>query len=330
MKAIVMQQPGGPEVLQPAEVERPTPGPGEILVRLKAAGINPVDTKLRSRGTYFPEKMPAILGCDGAGIVESVGEGVNRFQPGDAIYFFHGGIGQPPGNYAEYACLDQHYAAAMPEGIDFAQAAAAPLALITAWEALHDRARIHSGQSILIHAGAGGVGHVAIQIARAAGCRVLTTVSSEEKAEFVRSLGADVAINYRQRPFAEAVLEETGGDGVDVVLDSVGGDTFTTSFAATRPYGQVVTLLQPEQCDWKQARLRNLTLTLELMLSPTVFGWEAARRHQTRILEEADPLLSSGHLRLHLADTLPLEQAAEAHRRIEAGGMQGKLVLTVD
>ncbi len=331
MKAILMTAAGAPDVLQPAEVERPEPGSDtEILVRLKAAGVNPVDTKLRSRGTYYPERMPAILGCDGAGVVEAAGSGVTRFRVGDEVYFCNAGIGGHPGNYAEYAVVDERFAALKPASLDFVQAAAAPLVLITAWESLHDRAGIIEGQDVLIHAGAGGVGHVAIQLAKAAGCRVITTVGDTEKAAFARRLGADETILYHETDFIEAVLEWCGEDGVDVAFDTVGGKVFEQSFRAVRPYGKLVSLLQPgPDIDWKHARLRNLQIGLELMLSPMYFGWSDAQQHQAWILEQCSSLFDAGELSVHVADTLPLEQAAEAHRRIESGGMMGKMVLRI-
>lgn len=330
MKAIQMHAPGGPEVLEAAEV--PTPeatGPTELLVRLKAAGVNPIDTKLRGRGTYFPDRYPAILGCDGTGVVEAAGPDCHRFQPGDEVYFCNGGIGGHPGNYAQYAEVDERFAAAKPAGIAYTEAGAAPLVCITAWEALHDRARIRPGQRVLVHAGAGGVGHTAIQIAKAAGCLVITTVGSEEKAAFARGLGADATVDYHDADWVEQVTAWSGG-GVDAALDTVGGTTFQQTFAAVRPYGDLVTLLQPgPDVDWKPARLRNLRTSLELMLSPMYFGWNDARAHQARILEECRQLFEDGRLRIRVAERLALEDAAEAHRRIEAGGMQGKLVLEV-
>lgn len=331
MKAILMHAPGAPEVLRLADVPPPSiANEAGVLVRLRAAGVNPIDTKLRARGTYFPDRVPAILGCDGAGVVEAVGAGVRRFRVGDEIYFCNGGIGGDPGNYAEYAVVDERFAAPKPASIDFTHAAAAPLVLITAWEALHDRARMAAGQTVLIHAGAGGVGHVAIQLAKAAGCRILTTVSSAAKADFARGLGADEVILYRETSFVEAVLDLTRGTGADIVFDTVGGEVFQASFGAVRPYGDLVTLLQPEtETDWKPARLRNLRISQELMLSPMVFGWDEARQHQAWILGECAALFDSGRLRIHVHGVLPLNEAAEAHRRIEAGGMTGKLVLTI-
>ena len=199
MKAMLMSAPGAADVLQLRDIPTPALSGGhDLLVRLKAAGVNPVDTKLRARGTYFPERMPAILGCDGAGVVEEIGPEVQRFKPGDAVYFCNGGIGAQPGSYAEYSVIDERLAAPKPRTLSFAEAAAAPLVLITAWEALHDRARIKADHSVLIHAGAGGVGHMAIQLARLQGAHICTTVSDAAKESFVRELGADLVINYRE------------------------------------------------------------------------------------------------------------------------------------
>lgn len=332
MKAILMHQPGRPEVLQPAEVPAPEISePNQVLVRLKAAGVNPIDTKLRSRGTYFPDRMPAILGCDGAGVIEAAGDRVSRFRVGDEVYFCNGGIGGDPGTYAEYAVVDHRFIARKPEELDFSHAAAAPLVCITAWEALHDRAQIQHGDRVLIHAGAGGVGHVAVQLARSAKCDVIATVDSEEQARFVRNLGAHEAINHRERDFVDAVMEWSDGEGVDVALDTVGGETFQKTFEAVRPYGDLVTLLQPgANVDWKTARLRNLRITQELMLSPMFFSWRKAQEHQARILEQCAALVGMGKLQIRLNRTFPLEQAAEAHRLLEQGAMQGKLALTID
>ncbi len=214
MKAVLMTAAGSPEVLQIQEVVNPAVPVGntKLLIRLVAAGVNPIDTKLRSRGTFYPELMPAILGCDGAGIVEAVGAGVQRFRPGDAVYFCYGGLGAGFGNYAEYTVIDERFVAPKPTSVSFAEAAAAPLVLITAWEALYERGRLEPGERVLIHGGAGGVGHVAIQLAKLKGAAVSTTVSSPEKANFVKQLGADEVIFYKQTDFVQAALNWTDGD----------------------------------------------------------------------------------------------------------------------
>ena len=330
MKALVMTAPGAADVLQERELPTPTIHGRQLLVRLKAAGVNPLDTKLRARGTYFPERMPAILGCDGAGIVEATGPEVQQYQAGDAVYFCNGGIGGHPGTYAEYAVIDERFAAAKPASLSFAEAAAAPLVLITAWEALHDRGRLQPGQRALIHAGAGGVGHVAIQLARLHGAHVCTTVSGKDKARFVGDLGVDYVVDYNDNDFVVAVNEWSNG-GVNLCFDTVGGETFQRSVYCIRHYGDLITLLQPGgDMDWKEARLRNLRVSLELMLTPMIYHLTAAQQHQADILRRCAELLDTGLLRIQLTKTFPLEQVVEAHRCLEAGGMIGKLALVMD
>lgn len=330
MRAALMTAVGGPDVLQMRDAARPEiREPTQMLVRLHAAGVNPVDTKLRSRGTYAPERMPAILGCDGAGVVEAVGPGVTRFAPGDEVYFCFGGIGLDPGTYAEYTVIDECCAARKPRSLSFAEAAAAPLVLITAWESLHDRGALRPGDRVLIHAGAGGVGHVAVQLARIHGARVCTTVGDENKALFVLGLGAEKVIDYKACHFVEAVAGWTRREGVDVALDTVGGAVFADTFRAVRYGGDLVSLLQPANVDWKEARTRNLRVSLELMLTPMLLGLKEALAHQAWILERCAALFDTGQLSIKLARTLPLEQASAAHRLIEAGGMTGKIALVV-
>jgi NADPH:quinone reductase len=332
VKAILMTATGRPDVLQVQTLPNPTlEQETQLLVRLKAAGVNPIDTKLRQRGTFYPAQMPAVLGCDGAGIVEAVGAGVQQFRVGDAVYFCNGGLGGQPGNYAEYAIVDERFAAPKPESISFAEAAAAPLVLITAWEALYDRGRLEAGRQVLIHAGAGGVGHVAIQLAKLAGATVCTTVSSEEKAEFVTQLGADQPILYKQVDAVDAVLHWTKGEGVDLAFDTVGGAVLSQSFAATSVYGDVVTILAPDaSTDWKTARDRNLRVSFELMLTPMLKGLAKAQQEQAKILRQCARLIDQGQLKIQVAETFPLEQAAAAHQRLESGSMMGKLVLLID
>jgi NADPH:quinone reductase len=332
MKAILMNATGGPEMLSLSDVPKPQfTGECEILVRLRAAGVNPVDAKQRVRGPYKAREMPVILGCDGAGVVEEVGPECERFTPGDEVYFCAGGIGDAPGNYAEYAVIDERYCARKPHTLSFVEAAAAPLVLLTAWESLRERARLERGHRVLVHAGAGGVGHVAVQLAREAGAQVATTVSSEEKADLVRELGAELPILYRTTDFVETIRDWTGGEGVDVALDVLGGETFTRTLGAVRPYGELVTVLQPApDTDWTEGRLRNLRIGLELMLTPMVYGLHEERIRQTDILEHCAALFDAGRLRVVVSRTFPLADAAEAHRAIETGSTTGKLVLTID
>ena len=272
-----------------------------------------------------------MLGCDGAGVVEAVGENVQRFKPGDEVYFFNGGLGNEPGNYAEYTVVHQDFAAFTPRHASMEEAAALPLALITAWESLFDRCCLQEGNTILIHGAAGGVGHLAVQLAKQTGATVLATVGSPEKAAWVTSLGADRVFVYRDIDFATAVLDWTHGRGVDIVFDTVGGDTFCRSFACTRVYGRIVSLLQWD-CTAEQmklARTRNLALISELMLTPTVLNLHEERVHQRRILEEGARLIEADKLKIKVSHVLPLEQAARAHTMIEEGHTTGKIVLKI-
>jgi len=305
-----MNKPGSPDVLEIRQIQKPVmTHPHDVLVHLKATGVNPIDTKLRSGGTYAREQQEAILGCDGAGIIEAVGESVTQFKPGDAVYYCHGGIGLAPGNNAEFAVVPEWFLAEKPASLDFIKAAAAPLVLITAWESLFDRARIQAGQKVFVHAGAGGVGHVAIQLARISGCDVATTVSSDEKATFTRSLGADHVINYRKQDVTQALLEWTDGKGVDVAFDTVGGGAFKQLIPAVRTYGDLVTILQvPEDTDWKIIRLRNIRISQELMLTPMIMNLKNAARHQSDILKRCAAYFDDGSLSVHVSHILTLEQ----------------------
>src|SRR5574340_540652 len=235
MKAILMTAAGSPDMLAMFNIEKPElPSPHHLRIKLTAAGVNPIDTKLRAKPVYYPDKLPAILGCDGAGVVERAGSAVTRFKEGDAVFFCNGGIGDEPGCYAEYTTVHEEYCAASPANLGTQDSAAMPLVLITAWEALIERANLQSGQTILIHAGAGGVGHIAVQLARHLGARVAVTVSDDAKAALTQSLGAEKIIRYRERDFIAETLAWTGGQGADVVFDTVGGDTFIRSLNAAR------------------------------------------------------------------------------------------------
>jgi NADPH2:quinone reductase len=279
MRAIVMTAIGGPEVLKLEELPEPRiAGDHDVLVRLRAAGINPVDYKLRSGGT-IGGVLPAILGCDGAGVVESTGPAVTRVRPGDEVYFCDGGFGPTPGTYAEAKVVDERYLARKPERLSFAEAAAAPLVTITAWEALHGRARVTAGQTVLVQAGAGGVGHMSVQIARLAEARVATTVTPGPKTELATSLGAQLCIDYRREDVGAKLRAWTGADGADVVHDTVGGKTFTACFTLVRPYGDLVSNVESPWEDEAVAAMhdRNLRVSFAWMPAPSVFGWPGQR-----------------------------------------------------
>jgi NADPH2:quinone reductase len=330
MKAILMTAVGGPEVLEYSELPVPEiTRPEQVKVRLRAAGVNPIDTKVRSRGLFRGE-LPAVLGCDGAGEIVEVGEAVTRFRPGDAVWLCHGGLGLPPGNYAEFTVVEQEHAEPKPATIGFEQAAAAPLVMITAWESLVTQGRVREGQTVLVHAGAGGVGHAAIQIAKLQGARVVTTVGSRENAEFVRELGADEVIRYRDEDFVARTLELTGGQGADLVYDTVGPDVFRRSIEATAHFGSLVTLLDPGAgIDWKEARIRNLGIHFTLMLSPWLRDLKDHWRRQNAILRRCGAWMEAGRLKVEVGTILPLAEAAQAHRLIEQGHTRGKIVLTI-
>jgi NADPH:quinone reductase len=330
MRAMQMSAVGGPDVLQ--LVELPVPeitSEHDVLVGLRAAGINPVDYKLRAGGT-IGGTLPAILGWDGAGVVERVGTAVTRVRAGDEVYFCDGGFGPAPGTYMELKVLDERYVAHKPTRLSFVEAAAAPLVTITAWEALRERARVEEGQFVLVQAGAGGVGHMAVQIARLAGARVACTVTPGVKTELASSLGAELCIDYRGEDVGERLRAWTGLDGADVVHDTVGGKTFTECFSLVRPYGNLVSNVESR---WEQEAIkamhdRNLRVSFAWMPAPSVFGWPEHRERQRKILEQAAAHFDSGELRIEVGQTFPLEQVADAHRALEAGEVLGKAVLT--
>ena len=329
MLAVVMTSPGGTEVLCQTELPKPKiTRPNDILIRLRATALNPVDYKIRSAGGYGDNP---VLGCDGAGTVEAIGDAATRFKKGDAVYFVNGGYGTEQGTYAQYVAIDERYVAHKPASLDFIAAAAVPLVFLTAWEALHDRAEIRSGQSVLVQAGAGGVGHVGVQLAALAGARVAATVSSEAKARLARSLGAIHTIDYRKENVKEAVQAWTGGRGVDVVFDTVGGETFDSSIDLLDYYGTLVSCVARR---WpgnnpSTAMQRNLRIAWTWMPAPQVFDLREARLHQAEILELAAGLIDEGKVRVIVGATYPLQQVAEAHRALESGAVTGKVVLTI-
>ena len=331
MKAVVMSQTGGPEVLKIVDTPEPAiTEPSQIKVRLIAAGVNPIDTKLRKRGVFYENALPAVLGCDGAGEVVETGSGVSKFQVGDKVWYCHGGLGGDQGNYAEFNVLNERWVAHMPKTLSFEQAAAGPLVLITAWGALYDRARLHQSDTVLIHAGAGGVGHVAIQLARLHGAKVMTTVGTDNHIALARAWGADDVINYRTEDFVDVVNDLTGGKGAEVVLDSVGPEVFDRSINCIAHFGTIVTLLEIGNGNLKEARLRNLRIGFELMLTPQLRHLAGGLDLQVDMLNQCGRWIDQGKLKIHVGEVLPLEQAAKAHEMIEGGHVTGKIVLKID
>ncbi|WP_433191398.1 NADP-dependent oxidoreductase [Actinoallomurus sp. CA-150999] len=304
MRAIVQDGPGGPEVLRIAEVERPEPDRVEVLVRVHAAGVNPADWKTRAGGG-----SALGLGWDVSGVVEAVGPGVTLYEPGDEVFgmprFPH-----PAGAYAEYVTAPPRHFARKPAGIDHVQAAALPLAALTAWQGLIDTAGVQAGQRVLIHAAAGGVGHLAVQIAKLKGAYVIGT-AREAKHEFVRGLGADEVVDYTKVDFAEAVRD------VDVVLDTVGGDYGPRSLATLRDGGTLVSYLPPVDDLPAAAEKRGIKA-----------GWTLVEPDYAAMKEIA-ALAEAGRLRAAIDSVFPLEEAAKAHEHGETGRTAGKIVLTV-
>ncbi len=330
-RAAVMTSVGGPEVLKVQDIDIGWPrGDDDVLVRMKAAGLNPADTFFRSLGTYVEGPGPIVLGHDGAGVVEEVGPAVTDFKAGDRVCFCSGGIGGDPGTYRELAVVPQDLLAAIPDAVDFHSAAAFPLVAITAWEAIVERAELKAGEFALVHGGAGGTGQMAIQVARLQGARVATTVSSEAKAELVSGLGAERPMLYPSEDFVTAAAEWTGGHGLDVALDNVGPEAMAKTFAAMAPYGRIVTLMGTPADDADlNAYNRNLTIHNVMMLTPMWFGLADHMKRQAAIVRRLIGHLASGEIKMSIAGAYPLSEVAAAHRQIEAGGMAGKVVLEI-
>ncbi|WP_330332769.1 NADP-dependent oxidoreductase [Streptomyces sp. NBC_00536] len=306
MRAIVVSQWGGPEVLTETEIERPEPGLGEILVRVHAAGVNPVDWKTRASGTPIAWGPVPMVGWDVSGTIEAVGPGVTLFQPGDEVFGMPR-FPQQASAYAEYVTATARHFTHKPAAIDHVQAAALPLAALTAWQALTDTADLRPGQRVLVHAAAGGVGHFAVQIAKALGAYVIGTASAA-KHDLVRSLGADEMIDYRTTAFEDAVSD------VDVVIDAIGGDYGVRSLKVLRPGGHLITLNGPDDVPADAGGFRT--------------GWTLVEPDYAG-LKAIAALVAEGKLRPVVDTVLPLEQAAKAHEIGEQGRTTGKIVLTV-
>lgn len=331
MKAVALSGTGGPEALAWADVALGWPaGDRDVLVRLQAAGLNPADGYFRQLGPYLDSGDPWILGHDGAGIVEAVGPAVTRVVPGDAVCFCNGGVGGHPGTYAEFATVPETQLVAKPASVGFEQAAALPLVLITAWEALCERGAVAAGEHVLIHAGAGGTGHVAIQLAALRGARIATTVSDDDKAAFVQSLGAERPIRYRDEDFVTASRAWTGGRGIDAALDNIGAEGLQRTYRAMAAYGRIVTLMELAADDADEtAYLANLTVHAVMMLTPMILGLQDRLDAQARVLERGLALLADGRLAVHVSEVFDRHDLRSAHRRLDAGHTTGKLVLRI-
>ncbi|PBC83720.1 MULTISPECIES: NADP-dependent oxidoreductase [unclassified Streptomyces] len=311
MRAVSQDTAGGPDVLKMITTDRPVPGPTEVLVRVHAAGVNPTDWKSRAQGEFLSgAKTPFTLGFDVSGLVEAVGLGVTVFAPGDKVFgmprFPH-----PAGAYAEYVTAPARHFAPLPASLDHLQGAALPLASLTAWQALVDTAHVQPGARVLVHAAAGGVGHLAVQIAKSRGAYVIGT-ARQAKHDFLRGLGADELVDYTQQDFAETVRD------IDIVLDTIGGDYGARSLRTLRPGGTLVSIL-PLDGSFPAAQAREAGIRAGfLLVEPDQAGLRAV----------AD-LVNSGKLQVNVDTVLPLEEAAQAHTLGETGRTTGKIVLSV-
>lgn len=324
MKALVVSRHDGP--FQLTEIPRPAPGPGQVLVRIQASGINPLDAKIRAgAAAHARQPLPAVLGLDLAGVIEQVGPDVAVFRRGDDVYGMVGGVGGLQGTLAQYAAVDVGLLAPKPANLSMREAAALPLVAITAWEGLVDRAKVGAGQTVLVQGGAGGVGHVAVQLALALGARVYAT-GRDQQAQLIRDLGA-TPIDL-ETPVEAYVAEHTGGRGFDVVYDTVGGDALDASFAAVRRFGHVVSAL-----GWGTHALAPLSFKAAsysgvFTLHPLLSG--EGRAHHGEILREVARLAEAGRLLPRLDPRhFGLADIEAAYGALTGRTADGKLVVDV-
>jgi NADPH:quinone reductase-like Zn-dependent oxidoreductase len=325
MQAIVLNTFGAPLTQQ--DIARPAAGPGQVLVKVHASGVNPLDSKIAAgKADHARAVLPAVLGIDLAGVVDSVGDGVQGFAPGDRVYGMTGGIGGVAGSLADYAAVDARLLARMPEQLPMRDAAALPLIFITAWEGLVDRARVSAGKTVLVQGGAGGVGHMAVQLAAAHGAQVYATGSAGQRV-VIESLGA-VFID-RDTPVEDYVQQQTGGEGFDIVYDTVGGAVLDASFRAARRYhGHVVSCLGWGTHALAPLSFRAATYSGVFTLLPLISG--EGRAHHGDIMREASALAAAGKLKV-LPDTtrytLTADSVSAAHRALGEGTAKGKVVV---
>ncbi|MYZ41734.1 zinc-dependent alcohol dehydrogenase family protein [Schauerella aestuarii] len=319
MKAVVLKSFGGPDSFELRDVPKPVPHAGEVLVRVHATSISPLDFQVR-RGDY-PDlvKLPAITGHDVSGVVEAVGPGVTSFSPGDEVWYTPQ-IFDGQGSYAEYHVAAENIIAKKPASLSHLEAASLSLVGGTAWEALVVRAGLRVGESILIHGGAGGVGHVAVQLAKAIGARVFTTVR-DANAEFVKGLGADVTIDYEKEDYVDAIMRETAGRGVDVVFDTIGGNALSRSPDALAQLGRVISIVDT-------AQPQNL---IQAWGKNASYHFIFTRQNRGK-LDELTALIERGQLRPHVGAVYALADVPRAHARLESpsNGLIGKIAIAVD
>ncbi|MGE0630240.1 MAG: NAD(P)H-quinone oxidoreductase [Hyphomicrobiaceae bacterium] len=325
MNAIEIRGKGGPEVLVPAELPVPVPGPGQVLIRLGAAGVNRPDVAQRA-GTYPPPKGHSPLpGLEAAGEIVEIGSGVARWKPGDRVTALLNG-----GGYAQYAIAEETSALPIPKGLDAVQAAAIPETFFTVWHNVFERGGLKSGDWFLVHGGTSGIGTTAIQLAAAFGAKVIATAGSDDKCRACLDLGATRAVNYKTEDFVAACKEATAGKGIDVTLDMVGGPYTEKNIVVAAEDGRIVqiaTLMGAEvKINVARLMMKRVTLTgSTLRARSRDFKAGIARALEEKVW----PLLESGRVKVVMDRTFPLEQAAEAHRRMEQSAHIGKIVLTM-
>lgn len=325
MTAIAIKEPGGPDVLVPEEIDRPEPGHGEILIRVAAAGVNRPDV-IQRQGFYpAPPGAPETPGLEVAGEVVALGAGVTSWKLGDHVCALVGG-----GGYAEYCLAHETHALPVPAGMSMTEAAALPETFFTVWTNVFERGALKAGETFLVHGGTSGIGTTAIQLASLMGARVFATAGSREKCEACLKLGAEAAIDYKTRDFAEEVKTLTGGRGVDVILDMVGGDYIPRNIKAAAQDGRIVSIAflngSTAEVNFMPVMLKRLTLTGSTLRARGI-GEKAAIA--TALREKVWPLLEAGRIRPVIDTTFSFRDAAKAHERMESSAHIGKLVLTL-
>jgi NADPH2:quinone reductase len=326
MQALVLDRYDGP--LDLVQRVRPEPGPGQVLVRIAASGLNPLDTKIRT-GTadHAKHPLPLVPGIDMAGVVEAIGAGVEGFEPGDAVYGMTGGVGGIQGSLAQYASVDAALLAHSPVNLSMHEAAALPLAFITSYTGIVDRARVRAGQSVLVQGGAGGVGHVAVQLARALGARVFATAGADNHT-YIESIGA-TPIDYRTMRVEQYVDAHTDGAGFDVVFDTAGAASLDASFAAVRHFGHVVSALGWGTHALAPLSFREASYSGVFTLYPLLTG--AHRAHHGEMMREATRLIEAGMLKPRVDPRrFALREAERAYEALLDGSARGKIVVDVD
>ncbi len=323
MRQIEYGADGTPESMRIVEAARPQPGPGEILIEVHFAGVNGPDLAQRQGRYPPPPGASAVLGLEAAGRVAEIGAGVSQWKVGDWVTAL-----VPGGGYADYCITSERHALPIPEGLTLAQAAGLPETWFTVWANLIDRAGLKAGERVLIHGGSSGIGLAAIALARLVGAEPLVTVGNAEKAQFCRDFGAAVAIDYRQEDFVARVRQVTDKEGVDVVLDMVGGPYLQKDISVLKRDGRLVLIAFQQgskvEFDFMPVMIKRLTITGSTMRPRTV---EEKGRIRDALLREVWPALATGRARTHVFATYPLEQAAEAHRVMESSRHIGKLLL---